>query len=367
MPRLIFDRASYKITSREVTDEGFLSVPGRVARTGVQDYLACELGLDGDPNRIVRVMRPESEVFKQSSLDTYNGVDVTIEHPQSLVTADTYKAVTAGVVRSVGARDGDFVQCELLVKDQAAIDAINSGKVQLSAGYTSVYKDAPADADYEFIQTDIKINHVALVDRARAGNQAKLFDNKPTGDNMPVKVVLDSGRTVEIADEAVATLVTDTVERLQQAVKDAEAKASKTEAEKDAMKEDLEEEKKKSSDAAISARVADIAKTMDAARKVAGDTFACDSLDIVTIQREALKIARPKRAFDGKSNEYITAAFDMEMEEDEDEKKDKKKSTDSQHSQFAQDAAAQLKQSSDARQKVNADKASAWKKTAGDA
>lgn len=39
----VFDRAGYRITQREYTDEGFLKVPGRVARTGIQEYLAREL------------------------------------------------------------------------------------------------------------------------------------------------------------------------------------------------------------------------------------------------------------------------------------------------------------------------------------
>ena len=63
------DRASYAVqSSRVFTDEGFLCVPGRVSRTGIQQYLARELNLDGDPNRIVNVYRPEDEVFKDESL-----------------------------------------------------------------------------------------------------------------------------------------------------------------------------------------------------------------------------------------------------------------------------------------------------------
>ena len=39
------------ITSRIVTAEGFLVVPGTLARTGVQEYRAYELGLDADGTR----------------------------------------------------------------------------------------------------------------------------------------------------------------------------------------------------------------------------------------------------------------------------------------------------------------------------
>jgi len=354
----IFDRTSYPITSRTVTDEGFLRVPGHVARTGVQDYLACELGLDGDPNRIVRVMRPESEVFKQESLDSYNGADATNDHPSDLVNPSTYKATTVGVCVGSGVRDGDFVTCEMIIKDADAIKAIEAGKVQLSAGYTSVYKDAPADADYEFIQTDIKINHVALVDRARAGMQAKLFDKQTQKAKTMIKVSLDSGREVEVEDKAVAALVTDSIDRLKKAVADAEAKASKADAEKDKANDELEEEKKKSSDSAIAAKVAEIVSVTADARKIAGDSFTCDSNDVVEIMRAALKDARPKRDFADKSADYIAAAFDMEKEvEDKDDDEDKEK--------IAKDAAVDTTVATDAYAKRCADGAASWKKTAG--
>ena len=50
------------------TDEGFLickNVP--IARTGTMEYLARELGLDGDPERIVAVNRYEEDVFSPAA------------------------------------------------------------------------------------------------------------------------------------------------------------------------------------------------------------------------------------------------------------------------------------------------------------
>lgn len=55
----VVDRAGYGITHREFTDEGYLRVPGRVARVGVQKYQAQELGLtDRSPTSLVAVYRP---------------------------------------------------------------------------------------------------------------------------------------------------------------------------------------------------------------------------------------------------------------------------------------------------------------------
>lgn len=380
---LVTDRVSYSInknTRREYTDEGFLKVPGRVARTGIQQYLAVELGLtDRNPNEIINVYRPPEEVFAVDSLATYNGVDLTDNHPNELVNADTYKTVTRGAVISVGRVDGDFVEVDIIAKDAEAIKHIESGKVQLSAGYTSNYDHSPgvtpAGEKYEFIQRDIRINHVALVDRARAGFMARLHDNKPTGLTKMFKVNLDSGRTVELENEATATLVNDTIERLAKRVTDAEAeteeekkKREEAEAAKDAAEAEAKEEKAKSTDAAISARIAEVTATIDSARKIAGDDFTCESVDSVEIKRAALIACNDSIDFSEKSATYIEAAFDMAVAKPA----TNKPAPAAQHSQLSQDA-AQHQQPNDNqpivshRQKAADSMSSAWKRTTGEA
>ena len=60
------------------TDEGFLickNVP--IARTGTMEYLARELGLDGDPERIVTVNRYEEDVFSPAAMASFEAVSYT--------------------------------------------------------------------------------------------------------------------------------------------------------------------------------------------------------------------------------------------------------------------------------------------------
>lgn len=347
----VFDRQGYRITQREYTDEGFLRVPGRVARTGVQEYLARELGMDGDPMRVIRVYRPAEEVFSDASLSSYEAADVTNTHPPQLVTADTYKQHSVGVVRSKGRQEGEFVVVDMIVKDARAIKDIESGKCELSAGYTAIYDETPgvtADGEsYDFIQRDIRINHVAIVERARAGAQARVFDHNPENIPMTVKVTLDSGRSVEVQDEATAALLSDAFERLNKQVTDAQAEAEKAKATADAANEQLEEARKASSDEAIKARVAEVASVSAVARKIAGDKFSCDSLDVIEIKRAAMAVARPKQEWAGKPVAYVEAAFDMAAEKMEDEDEEKSKESMDQATlakqlhQLAQDGARQ--------------------------
>jgi len=325
---LINDRSSYQITHREITPEGFLRVPGHVARSGIQHYLASELQLPGDPSRVVAVYRPPEEVFNADSLASYDGSDITLNHPDELVNTSNYKKVSVGVVVGPGVQDGDFVQCSHIIKDGEAIAAVQGGKCELSAGYTSEYDATPGvtpdGQPYEFIQRSISINHIAIVDRARAGRQARIFDNQPGGKPMPVTIVLDSGRSIDVADAANAQVVADAFDRLKAALTVATGSAEGAQATIDGLTEKVAALTLVSSDAEISKRVASIAQVQTVARKIVGDSFTCASVDTVEIMRAAMTIANPKRDWSNKSADYVKCAFDAAEEEAEEEKEDDK-------------------------------------------
>jgi hypothetical protein len=358
----ISDVFDFAPSSRIYTDNGFLRVTGKAARTGVYQYLASELGLtDRAPNSIVNVYRPADEVFNADSLATYANVDVTNDHPSAMVDAKTYKSTSVGHV--IGAKQsGDFVDVELIIKDASTIADVESGKSQLSPGYTAVYVAEIGTTDtgetYEFKQTGIDVNHVAIVKRGRGGAQVRIDDNQ--GVTPMIKVMLDSGVSLEVADEAGAKLVTDALKQAAQKVIDAEAKADKAEAERDMKEEELEAEKAKTSDSAINERVAAIATVQANARKVVGDEFTCDSVDVIAIQRAALAAKRKTVDWATKSDTYVQVAFDAALELADAEPAQ----VPNQLQQFAKDAAGETEQKAP---KVNAydsyktAQADAWK------
>ena len=355
MKILLQDRAAIPVPSqRTYTENGYLKVPGRVALAGnVQQYLASELGLTDRPgNTVVNVYRPPESVFDPASLATYDNADVTVEHPTEMVDAGTFKRVAVGHAISPGRQEGIAVVVDLLIKDADAIKAIEAGKCELSAGYLAEYVEQPGTTPdgtpYEFIQRGIAVNHIALCDQARAGRLARLFDTKPAEEAvMTHKVTLDSGVKIEVADEASAVLLQSTIDGLRKAARDAEeakteaeAEKAKAEAKADALDEENEELKEKASEDSISKRLADVLAVTDAARKLAGAEFTCDSVSPLEIKRAALAVRNPKRAWADKAEAYVLAAWDSEMEkkeaEDEDEEDEKSKTTDS-HRQLGAD------------------------------
>lgn len=158
------------------TAEGYLickNVP--IARTGSQDYLARELNLDGDPERLVSVDRPPEEVFSQAALASFEGKPVTDGHPTENVTPENYNAYSRGHAQNVR-REGDFVIADLYINDaNLASDIRNGVKREVSCGYMCQYD--PQGARYR--QRHIRGNHIAVVPIGRAGHEVAIKDTAP--------------------------------------------------------------------------------------------------------------------------------------------------------------------------------------------
>lgn len=336
MTKLAFD-AAFTPTSRTITPEGFLCVKGIAARTGVYEYTSDELGLEG-PRRIVNVYRSPEAVFNADSLASYADKDVTNNHPDDLISSRTYKDHSVGHVQYGKQADSRHVEVAMIIKDQAAIDDVQSGKAELSPGYLAEYTpqqgvDPETGTPYEFVQSDIVINHVAIVEAARAGKQARIFDRKPKGANMTRKVVLDSKSNLAVTlDDDAASVVESAIRTKDAALADAaEAlkvasnKLAAKDAETDRLKEDNEKLKAETSDSAIASRVAAISATTTAASKIVKGFDAKGSTNIDEIKRACMQARFPTRDWASKSASYVEAAFDAESEKDEkDDDGDKK-------------------------------------------
>lgn len=332
MPHQFEDAVSVSGTRR--TADGYLVATARCVRTGIQLYRGDEVGRpDLD---IVRVYRDEAEVFAQDSLQGFSHAPVTNDHPKEAVTADNWKKLSVGEVSTAAKRDGDWVMLPLILKDAAAIGSVEAGKRELSAGYSCELDWTPgitADGQaYDAQQKNIKINHLALVDRARAGSEARIGDGAGKWGASPVinpadrkepdmpdnlrKVMVD-GLQVETTDagqQAITKLLADR-DAARKETADAKVEHDKALAAKDAdlAKKDAEIEdlKKKvldgeALDAAVQARAALIDKAKRVAPKV-----ETAKLSDSEIRKAVVAAVRGEDAVKDKSDAYIDAAFDL--------------------------------------------------------
>lgn len=184
------DRISPHMTD---TPEGFLichDVP--IARTGAQQYLARELMLDGDPDRIVTVQRHPEDVFEEATLASFEGKPICDGHPPENVSPENYAAYTKGHVQNVR-RDGDYIVADLYINDaNLANEVRNNVKREVSCGYLCNY--VPDGAGYR--QERIRGNHVAVVPKGRAGAAVAIHDTAPEAEKGRNKHVSDFWKSV---------------------------------------------------------------------------------------------------------------------------------------------------------------------------
>lgn len=173
------------------TPNGFLickNVP--IARTGEQEYLGSELELDDERrDKIVKVIREESEVFSPETLASFEGTIFTDEHPSGEVTTQNVQYLQKGFVKDVRRGEGadaDKILADIIVTDPVTIvEIVNDGKREISCGYKFVC----SEENGKIYQRQIRGNHVALVDAGRAGKDVAIKDSKPQNDRKEKKTM----------------------------------------------------------------------------------------------------------------------------------------------------------------------------------
>lgn len=302
--------------------DGCLVAEVLAARTGLQDYRGSEVDPENQhglrDKAIVKIYRPEEEVFKDASLASYAAAPVTINHPSVMVDASNWKQHGVGEINGDIVRDGQRVRVPVIVRDAAAVKAAQTTHKQLSMGYTTTLDFSPGTtpegAAYDAVQREIRINHIALVPVARGGPELRIVDERPQEPTtMKIKigdaeVDATNGEAVRIAVDALNTKLADGVKALADATSKAVADAAALVA-KDGEIADLTA---KLADAAITpAKLADAAKEyadVQAKAKAVGVTVAADA-DTAAIKK-AVVDAKMGDAAKEYSADHIAIAFD---------------------------------------------------------
>lgn len=155
------------------TKEGYLVDHPIVTRIGIFEYL--------NPDGTVRKeFRPPEEVFSKESLASYEGKPVIITHDAGYVTKENVSDEEIGTILGAGYKDGDNVRAKIIIHDTDSMK--EAGLKELSLGYNLDLDETEGEymgEHYDAIQRNIRINHLALVSDARAGEQARLnIDSK---------------------------------------------------------------------------------------------------------------------------------------------------------------------------------------------
>lgn len=332
-----------EIISKRINENGYLVLECNFARIGIQERYGAEISLDFEPKKLYKEYRSPDEVFKPEVLKAFRNVVVTNDHPQGLLTPDNTRFHAIGFVSSdIQIINNTHLGCEITITDTEAIDDIQNGKVELSAGY--LYSILMAEnEDYDYVQIDLKPNHIALVQAGRCGISCSLALDSTLnkGKNMKkivFKRMLPNGSEkiiteIEVEDSEAEALQTeaDLILANSKSIIDAEKKQGEDDKKDEEMKSLKEEAVAKDrkiakleadSDTGFSkeniakdANVQKLVKTM--AHDMAGvisvaQTLGLDTADKSTcdLKKEVISRVNPALDLTGKEEAYLAFAYD---------------------------------------------------------
>lgn len=311
-------------------ESGYLEGRPVVTCVGVFPYLQA----DGS---ILHELRLPEEVFSAESINSLRLKPVTNDHPDQMVTSENAKDLAVGSTGEDVSRfdkeggysfgyktDGVQLSIPMVITNADAIEAVLNGKRGLSCGYTCELEQKSGvwgGIQYDCIQRNIRYNHVAIVDKGRAGDAAQIHmdgafvptatigqlkKDESRGGNMK-SYILD-GITFEI-DEAIEARIKSL---------EGEIINQKTTITSLTGARDVLDQKAKNLEEAMKGMIrSDELPKLVAERlevKNVADRFKVsvdDSMSTVDMKKAILKVAVPsmKDSIDNKDAAYVDAAF----------------------------------------------------------
>jgi hypothetical protein len=177
-------------SAQSVDQNGFLLIKGcPLSSYGIFDYGAGQVGdTTGDPMRVVKVFRPKEEVNNPKLIESLKSMPWIDDHDYLNGDPDASDADgmapeekgVDGVITDNVYWDDPWLRGDLKVFSRRLRQAIQRGKKDLSLGYTSRFTYAPGvfnGQPYEYVQTDMLGNHIALVTEGRVAG-ARVLDGR---------------------------------------------------------------------------------------------------------------------------------------------------------------------------------------------
>lgn len=307
-------------------------VRAKAARVGTYDYAGHEVdpdnkhGLRDAP--LVKVLRDEATVFDAKAVHSFIGKPITDDHPTEAVTSANWRDHARGTIMGAKWEEGGYLAFDLMLTDADAIAKVHAGKRELSNGYSAALEfgdfTAADGTKCQARQTSITGNHVALVDKGRAGPECAITDAAPCShapqalfDSLkekPVsKLLTVDGYSVDIANTEIAEKTINTLIAARDAATGKVADLEKAVATKDAEIVKLTADKTELEAAKPTpAQLRDAAKafaTICDKAKDAGVTVT-DAMDEAAIMKAVVDAKMGAKAATYTADQYATA-FDV--------------------------------------------------------
>lgn len=312
-----------------------------IAGAMVQKYVKS------DGSEEMEAKLPE-EILSDATVSSANSKPVTDGH-HGLVTKDNSHDLMKGFTASNGHVEGNMLYNDITITDPNLIYQIKNGsKRELSIGFETQMDPTSGTYNgtkYDAVQRNIRINHVAVVPKGRAGHEVRLIGDsaeaveqvepsEEKGNQMETRVVRADGQNITVAAddvEKITKLDADNSAKAKQ-IADLDAQIKKLQSEKAQLQGDADASAKKADEAQAKADSleADNKKLQEEFDKYKADgvdkklelidkvkSFVGDEYDYHGKSDRDMKIDAVKAIkgdsvdFTDKSDTYVQAAFDM--------------------------------------------------------
>lgn len=165
------------MSKRVVDINGWITIKDNpILKAGIFPYLGSEIG-QGEPSRVYKVLRSDEELSKPETIKSFELVPLINEHlVLGELGTDTDDKPIDGIVGESIYFEAPHLKSNIKVFGKHIKKLIEVGKIELSAGYSCKYIPVENNPDYDFIQTDIRANHLALVEAGRNGSDVAVQD-----------------------------------------------------------------------------------------------------------------------------------------------------------------------------------------------
>lgn len=177
------------LTNRSFDNNGFMFVKNNlILSDGVMEYYGSEIGdyVDGkklEPDKLYKLNISKEELEK--SKDKWSLIPIRDGHDWT--TTDNVKGEQIGTIgENIELKNIDginYLMCNLSFNDKQAIDEITSNeKYELSTSYENDLKKSN-NPKYDFEVINILPNHLALVEKGRAGDKVRVANENTISNN----------------------------------------------------------------------------------------------------------------------------------------------------------------------------------------
>lgn len=309
------------ITDSMLSDDGgFLTVDVPITRAGVFPYKRVDGTLQ------MEAKLPE-EIFSEATVASARAKPITDQHPPEEVTLSNVGKYGKGMSHTDSRVEDNMLKVSVTVTDQALIKRIKSGKQrEISIGFLSdiVPEKGVYEGDaYDFAQRNVDINHIAIVDKGRAGSTVAIradsdawqIDNQEGGNTMPTYKI--DGKDHEVPSEVKSFLEAQAVklDAAETKAKGFDALQGRYDALDAQIKQkdkELEEAKKQQLSAdQLDAKVQERVQLVETVKPFLGDSYDFDGKSERDLKEAVITSVKSDFKADGLSDDYINGFFDL--------------------------------------------------------